>query len=135
MSTITVGTLAKRCGINKETVRYYEKIGLMPGPKRRESRYRYYDDDDLARLNFIVRTKELGFTLREIKELLAMYVDPGTKCADMKELAERKIADIKRRVRDLQSISEHLQALSEQCMDGEVSLEECPVVRSLDPRS
>lgn len=131
MSTISVGMLAKKSGINQETVRYYEKIGLMPKPKRRESRYRYYDENDLERLNFIVRAKELGFTLKEIKELLAMRIDADTKCADMKNLAERKIADIKRRISDLQSISDHLRLLSEQCTDGEVSLDECPVVKAL----
>lgn len=133
MRTLNVGALAKESGINPETVRYYERIGLMPKPKRKESHYRYYEEDDLARLVFIVRAKELGFTLKEIKELLAMRIDENTKCADMKSLAERKILDIENRIRDLRSISEHLSVLAGQCTDGEVSLDECPVVKALAP--
>lgn len=133
MRTFTVGMLAKESRVNLETVRYYERIGLMPRPKRRESGYRFYGEDDLARLTFIVRAKELGFTLKEIKELLVMRIDGDTKCADMKDIAERKILDIETRIKDLRSISEHLQVLVEQCADGNVSLEECPVVRALAP--
>ncbi len=133
MRTLTVGVLAKESNINLETVRYYERIGLMPKPKRRESGYRFYGEDDVARLSFIVRAKELGFTLKEIRELLAMRIDSDTKCADMKSLAERKILDIETRINDLRRISEHLQALVEQCTDGDLSLEECPVVKALAP--
>lgn len=133
MRTLTVGVLAKESHINLETVRYYEKIGLMPRPKRRESGYRSCSENDLARLTFIVRAKELGFTLKEIKELLAMRIDAGTKCADMKNIAERKILDIETRIKDLRSISEHLQELVKQCTDGNMSLEECPVVKALAP--
>jgi len=74
MNSFTVGALADKAGINLETVRYYEKIGLMPKPKRKESHYRIYDENDFARLKFIVRAKELGFTLKEISELLSLKV-------------------------------------------------------------
>lgn len=127
-----VGELAREAGINLETMRYYEKIGLMPRPKRQESRYRYYDESDLARVRFIVRSKELGFTLKETKELLSMRIDSETKCEAMKELALRKVADIWTRIKDLESIASHLQSLANQCTDGEMSIEECPIVNALD---
>ncbi len=132
MRTMKVGELAKKAGINLETMRYYERIGLMPKPKRQESRYRYYDETDLSRVRFIVRSKELGFTLKETKELLSMRIDSDTKCVDMKELALRKITDIQMKIRDLESIASNLQSLVKQCSDGQVSLAECPIVNSLD---
>ena len=72
MNSFTGGTLANKTGINLETIRYYEKIGLMPKPKRKESRYRIYSEIDFARLKFIIRAKELGFTLQEITEMLSL---------------------------------------------------------------
>lgn len=132
MRTMKVGELAKKAGINLETMRYYERIGLMPKPNRKESGYRYYDETDLARVRFIVRSKELGFTLKETKELLSMRIDSDTKCEDVKDLAQRKITDIQMRIKDLESIASHLQSLVNQCTDGQMSLEECPIVNALD---
>ena len=74
MKSFTVGVLAKETGINIETVRYYENIKLLPKPMRKESRLRVYNENDLARVKFIVRSKELGFTLKEIKELLNLRI-------------------------------------------------------------
>lgn len=132
MRTMKVGELAKKAGINLETMRYYERIGLMPKPNRKESGYRYYDETDLARVRFIVRSKELGFTLKETKELLSMRIDSDTKCEDVKDLAQRKITDIQMRIKDLESIASNLQSLVNQCTDGQMSLEECPIVNALD---
>ena len=131
MNSFTVGALADKAGINLETVRYYEKIGLMPKPKRKESRYRIYNEDDFARLKFIIRAKELGFTLKEIKELLSLRIDSQTKCGDIKKLAEEKINDVRNRIKDLKNIKKHLDKLVTQCINEEVSSDECPIVKAL----
>jgi DNA-binding transcriptional MerR regulator len=97
MKSFTVGALANNAGVNVETVRYYEKIGLMPKPKRKESRYRVYDESDLARLKFIFRAKQLGFTLKEIKELLNLRIESKATCGDIKKIAKYKIDDIEQK--------------------------------------
>lgn len=132
MRTMKVGELAGEAGINPETMRYYERIGLMPEPRRKESRYRCYGEADLARVKFIVRCKELGFTLKETDELLSMRADSDTKCEDVKELALRKVAEIRKRIEDLESISAHLQSLVSRCTGGRMSMDDCPVVNALD---
>lgn len=132
MSEYFVSQLANEAGINVETIRYYEKVKLLPKPKRKESRYRIYNENDLSRLRFIKRAKELGFTLKEIKELLALKIDSKAKCGDLKEIAEVKIEDIKKKVRDLNKIKKHLKLLVNQCVNEELSVEDCPIVKSLE---
>ena len=132
MAEYFVGQLADEAGINVETVRYYENIKLLPKPKRKESRYRVYDESDLARLKFIVRAKELGFTLKEIKELLSIKIDSRSKCGDVKRLAEDKIDDVKEKIKDLKNILIHLEILKEKCVNEEISSEDCPIVKSLE---
>lgn len=136
MDAFTVGVLAKETGINIETIRYYENIKLLPKPKRKESRYRVYDVDDLARLKFIVRAKELGFTLKEIKELLNLKIESTSTCSDVKHLAEGKIKTVDEKIRDLKSIKKHLGILVKQCGDeytsAELSTADCPIVKSLE---
>ena len=94
MEHYKVGEIAEKIGVNIETLRYYEKIKIMPKPKRMESRYRIYDELDLKRLLFIKRAKELGFTLKEIKELLNIKIESTATCGDVKHLAENKLTDI-----------------------------------------
>lgn len=136
MDAFTVGVLAKETGINIETIRYYENIKLLPKPKRKESRYRVYDVDDLARLKFIVRAKELGFTLKELKELLNLKIESTSTCSDVKHLAEGKIKTVDEKIRDLKSIKKHLGILVKQCGDeytsAELSTADCPIVKSLE---
>src|SRR3954453_4804764 len=99
---MTIGQVARRAGVGVETVRFYEREGLLEEPARRASGYRQYPEDAVARLLLIRRAKELGFTLREIKDLLALRIDPGATRADVRKRAEAKIADIEARVRYLQ---------------------------------
>ena len=99
MAEYFVGQLADEAGINVETVRYYENIKLLPRPKRRESRYRIYGENDLARVKFIVRAKELGFTLKEIKELLNLRIESTSTCGDVKHLAEDKIKNAEEKLK------------------------------------
>lgn len=131
MEIFSVGQIAKISAVSVETLRYYEKLRLMPKPKRKESRYRFYDSLDLARLLFIRRSKALGFTLKEIKELLFLRIDSESKCGDVKSMADMKIIDIENRIKDLKKIKKHLEILSHQCINVELSTEECPIVKSL----
>src|SRR5947209_4073737 len=103
MKPLTIGHVARRAGVGIETVRFYERQGLLNRPARSPSSgYRLYEEEVVARLQFILRAKELGFTLKEIKELLSLRVDPATSCDDVKARAEVKIADIEERIATLQ---------------------------------
>ena len=134
MSEIFVGQLAGEAGINVETIRYYEKLKLLPKPKRKESRYRIYDDTDLKRLLFIKRAKELGFTLKEIRGLFDLRIDSEAKCGDVKHLTEHKLKDVDNRIRDLKKIRNVLVKLINQCVNEEVSSDECPILEAIDPK-
>lgn len=134
MEEYKVGEIADKVGVNVETLRYYEKIKLMPKPKRIESRYRIYGEADLKRLLFIKRAKELGFTLKEIKELLSLKIDSEARCGDVKHLAEHKLEDIKKRIKDLKNIETVLRKLINQCLCEEISTDECPILEVIDPK-
>lgn len=134
MEHIKVGEIAKKVGINVETLRYYEKIELMPKPKRKDSRYRYYDKNDLKRLLFIKRAKELGFILKEIKELLELKVESSSTCGDVKHLAENRLKDIKERIKDLKNIKRVLIKLINQCLSEKLSTDECPILEIIDQK-
>lgn len=131
MKALTVGRLAKEGGINSETIRYYEKIKLMPRPKRKESRYRIYSDNDLRRLKFIIRAKELGLTLKEIKELLDLKIENTATCGDVKHIAEHKIKNIEEKIIDLIKIKKTLGKLIAQCICEEISTDECPILETI----
>ncbi|PWE29841.1 MerR family transcriptional regulator [Maritimibacter sp. 55A14] len=121
--------LARRTGCNLETIRYYEKIGMMPPPPRSEAGYRVYDDGHLERLGFILRARELGFSLDEIRGLLAL-VDRGTQtCAEVKERTERHLADVREKIADLKRIERVLAETAAQCSGDEVP--DCPVLEAL----
>ena len=94
MKLLSIGQVAQRSGLGIETVRFYEREGLLAKPTRTLSGYRQFDEEVIARLQFIQRAKELGFTLKEIKELLSLRVDPDTSCEDVRARAEAKIAEI-----------------------------------------
>jgi len=132
MAEYFVGQLAEEVGINTETVRYYEKLKLLPKPKRKESRYRIYDETDLKRLLFVKRAKELGFTLKEIKELFGLRRDSEAKCGDVKHLTEHKLQDVDNRIRDLKNIRSVLVKLINQCVNEEVSSDECPILEVIE---
>ena len=129
---ITIGKVAQRAEIGIETVRFYEREGLIDAPPRGPSGYRQYPESIVRRLLFIKRAKELGFTLKEIKELLALHVDPGTTCEEVKRRAERKIADIDHKLRTLRRMKKTLLQLTDAC-GGQGSAEDCPILQSLDP--
>lgn len=130
MQHYKVGCFSELAGINIETVRFYEKRGLMPEPKRSESGYRYYDSRDLERMMFILRAKKLGFTLKEIQELLSLRVDPDCSCETIREKAEQKIHEIEEKIRDLRRFNNALHSLVKICVERGSS-SECPILDAL----
>lgn len=110
MKTYTSGELAECVGVNTETIRYYERRALLTPSGRKRSGYRIYTDDDVARLRFIRSAKELGFTLREIQQLLNLTDDPTTRCTDVKALAIAKLAEINKRIAELTAIKAQLKS-------------------------
>ena len=128
---LTVGNLAKQCGVNLETVRYYEGKGLLPKPHRTPSGYRIYNHDSVRRLRFIKHAQHLGFSIKEIKELLALKSDPRTTCANVRQKANDKISEIESKVNSLLAMKETLQRLTRTCA-GSGPISECPILDSLD---
>ena len=122
---LTIGRLAKLAGVHVETVRYYQRIGLIAAPERPLQGVRRYPDETIDRLRFIKRAQGLGFTLQETAELLALGEG---RCTDVRRRAEAKRAQIQRQIRDLSSLSQTLDALIERCGTGD---EPCPVVTNL----
>jgi MerR family mercuric resistance operon transcriptional regulator len=131
MKPLTIGQVARSAGVGVETVRFYERRGLIEEPARRESGYRQYPEDVVARLRFVKRAKELGFSLKEIKELLDLRVDPTTTCAEVKRQAEAKIGDIEERIRTLKRMKKALVKLTAVC-SGRGPTTECPILDALD---
>ena len=127
---LTTSQLAHKAGVNVETLRYYERRGLLPEPPRRASGYRQYSQDDVARLQFIKRAKELGFTLQEVQELLDLRVDPDTPCAMVKRRADLKIIDIEDKLRSLKKIKKALNKLAAPC-SGRGPVGDCPILEAL----
>jgi MerR family mercuric resistance operon transcriptional regulator len=131
MERLNTGELARRAGVNVETVRYYERRGLIPEPPRSESGYRRYPPATVARISFIRRAKELGFSLKEIIDLLALRVDPGTTCRDVKRKAEEKISSIDEKIEDLNKMRYALERLAASC-SGSGPKSECPILEAME---
>ena len=133
MNILTVGQLAKKAQVNVETIRYYERRRLIPEPFRSESGYRHYSQDSIARIQFIKNAQELGFSLKEVSELLSLRVDPNTSCAEVKKMAEVKITDIQEKIHALQRIKEALTKLRASCQ-GRGPAGKCPILEALDTK-
>ena len=125
------GELARRAGVNVETLRFYEREGLLPEPPRRESGYRDYPPEAVDLVRFIKRAQELGFSLGEVRELLAARRTPAAKSAPVRRLLAAKAAEIGRKVRDLQALKEVLDGMLDTC-DGRRSLTACPLIAALN---
>jgi MerR family copper efflux transcriptional regulator len=128
---LSIGQMARQAEVGIETVRFYERQGLLSEPARKASGYRQYTEDAVIRLRFIKRAKELGFSLKEIAELIELRFDPDATCAEVKEQAQHKLIDIEARIRDLNKMKKMLQKLTTTCK-GSGSLEGCSILEALD---
>lgn len=124
-----IGALSAHTGVNIETIRYYERIGVMPAPPRTEGRQRVYDEHHLKRLTFIRRSRELGFTLDQIRDLLGLVRGHGMTCAEVKAMTVEHVADIRRKVKDLRKLEHVLNDLAARCHGREVP--DCPILEAL----
>jgi len=131
MEALTIGQLAKQAGVGVETIRFYEREGLLAEPERRRSGYRQYPREVVRRVRFIRHAKELGFTLKEIQELLDLRVDPRSSCADVRTRAASKIADIEERMASLERMKAALERLARRCC-GRGPTADCPILEELD---
>jgi MerR family copper efflux transcriptional regulator len=131
MKPLTIGQVARSAGIGVETVRFYERQGLIEEPARRASGYRQYGEAVVARLGFIRRAKELGFTLKEIGDLLSLRLDASASRTDVKRRAEAKLIDIDERIRTLKRMRKALSKLTAKC-SGHGTTSECPILEAMD---
>lgn len=131
MNTITIGQVARKAGVGVETIRFYEREGLVEKPARRASGYRQYEPGAVHRIRFIRHAKELGFTLREIKELLELRVEPDCHCGEVLELAQAKIADIQQRLEALERMKQVLTKLATACRRRKRT-DPCPILEAID---
>ena len=128
-NAMPIGVLSRRTGCNVETIRYYERIGIMPAPPRTEGGSRRYRADHLKRLNFIRRSRQLGFSLEDIRGLLG-FVDGGDySCEEVRAVAQGHLEEVRRKVADLERIEEVMREMVARCDAGVVP--QCPVIEAL----
>ena len=130
MLQLTIGRLAKQIGVNLETIRYYQRQGLIPEPPRLQSGYRVFPVESIERIRFIKQAQELGFSLKEVKELLNLRAEPHSSGADVRQKVEAKIADLDEKMKTLRIIRLELVQLREVC-DGTSLITDCPILKSL----
>ncbi len=131
MDTLTIGAVAKRAGVGVETVRFYERRGLVRRPLKPRAGYRFYPEEAVARIRFIRNAQAVGFTLQEVKDLLALRVTAGTSCAAVRSRASAKVADVARRQAELERIHKALECLIAAC-PGRGALKNCSILDALD---
>jgi MerR family transcriptional regulator, mercuric resistance operon regulatory protein len=127
---IRIGELSRRTGCNIETIRYYERIALLPAPARSAGRYRIYDPADVRRLAFIRRARELGLTLDEVRTLLKLSANDGQgACTEVREFAARHLGEVRAKIADLRAMERVLADAVQRCAAGE--LPSCPIIDAL----
>lgn len=124
-----IGELAERAGAKAETVRFYERIGLLPPPPRTSGNYRDYDDEHVGRLSFIRHARSLGFELEDVRALLALSDEPQTDCAEADRIASRHLAAVEAKIDQLQRLRSELSSMVSQCRGGEVG--QCRIIEAL----
>jgi Cu(I)-responsive transcriptional regulator len=128
---LTIGEMGKATSTKIETIRYYEKIGLLPKPARTSSNYRDYGPAELGRLSFIRRSRDLGFSLDQVRALLGLSDDKSCDCAGIDRIANQHLVEVDRKIADLQALRRELKAVIDSCDGGTV--EECRIVEALGP--
>lgn len=133
MGYLKIGELARLTDTNNETLRFYESRGLLQKPRRTDSGYRLYNGEQVDRVRFILRAKRMGFSLKEISELLSLRVDSthGT-CGEVKALAETKLVSIEARIVELQKMRAALQQITDACGGGAAPVRYCSILNALD---
>lgn len=131
MKQLTIGKVALQAGVGVETIRFYEREGLIDKPLRRASGYRQYSEEVVARVRFIRRAKALGFSLKEIYELLGLRIEPNATSGEVKSRATRKIEEISDKILSLQQMKEALENLVSAC-SGKGPVSECPILEAMD---
>ena len=126
---ITRGVLSKRTGCNIETVRYYERVGLMPDPERSEGGHRLYAEEHVRRLQFIRRCRELGFTIEEIRALLDLVDRRDYTCAEVRDISIAHVDEVRRKIKDLRRLERTMRGMIKECDGGAVP--ECPIIDAL----
>ena len=132
MNTFTIGKVAKQAGLGVETIRFYERTGLLEEPPRDDSGYRQYPPEAVVKLRFIKKAKQLGFSLQEIGELFSLRQNQNATCGDVKMRAEEKINNIEEKIRALTRMKEALTELTCHC-SGDGPVNECPILTALEP--
>lgn len=125
-----ISELAEKCEVNKETIRYYESVGLLLEPSRTKAGYRIYSEESVNRIKFIKKMQDLGFTLAEITKLFGVVDKDSERCVDMYSFVVKKISEVQLKIRDLKRTEQMLINLKESCPD-EKSLYECPIIDTL----
>ena len=131
MSSLSIGQVAHQAGVGVETIRFYEREGLLEEPPRKSSGYRQYSDQVIKRIHFIKRAQRLGFSLKEINELLLLRVDAQTTCEEVKQHTEAKIAEVERKLVELQRMRLALLQVASLCT-GKGPASACPMLDALD---
>ena len=124
-----IGELARATGVSAKTIRFYEEVGLLQAPPRRHNNYRDYGDVDVATLNFVQRARNLGFSIKDVERLLALWRDKDRASADVKAFAVRHIAEVEARIAELESIRDTLRTLAERCHGDDRP--SCPILDDL----
>lgn len=131
MENLTIGKLSHHTGVGVETIRYYERSGILPKPERLPSGYRVYSRENVRQLRFIREAQTLGFTLGEIAELLSLSEDPKTDCARINEAAKSKIKQIESKIKLLRAMKKNLGVLANYCPANDQPLSECSIINHL----
>ncbi len=132
MNGLTIGAVAQQAGVRIETLRYYERKGIVPRPPRTSSNYRVYPEETVRRVRFVKRAQELGFSLNEIKELLALRATRGATCEDVCRQALHKIGDIEEKIQTLQAMKQALRKLVKECDSANAPVSDCAILEALD---
>jgi MerR family copper efflux transcriptional regulator len=131
MEIFSIGQVARHAGVGVETVRFYEREGLLEEPARRASGYRQYSEEAVKQIRFIKRAQQLGFSLKEIRELLTLRVDGQTECSQVKERAAAKLAEVEQKMVELQRMRQALLQVASLC-EGEGPKSRCPLLDALE---
>ncbi len=122
----TIGELSKRTGVNIETIRYYEKIGIMPNPPRSSGGYRMYSNPHLERLSFVRRSRELGFSQPEVRKLLILVDEHSYTCSEVQEMTTKHLRTVRDKINDLRKLEKALANMVSECDGGNIP--DCPIV-------